>query len=104
MRSVNESGTLYITAKFYDVNDTLFTPAAADYRIDCLTSGEEIRAWTTLTPATSVTIAVTGDDTKIVNQARGREIRQLVIRYTDGSGNSTTNQTQFRVDNLRGIT
>jgi hypothetical protein len=104
MKSVNENGTLYITASFYDTANALFTPAAADYRIDCLTTGNEVRAWTDLTPATSVTIAVTGDDTQIYNENNSREVRQLVVRYTDASGNSQTNQTQFRVDNLRGIT
>ena len=103
MRNVNEEGTLYVTAKFYDTNDLLFTPASADYRIDCLTSGSAIREWTSLTPATSVTIAVTGDDNRIVDSRHSRETRQLVVRYTDGSGNGQLSQAQYRVDNLHGV-
>lgn len=104
MKSVNEEGTLYFTVKFYDVDDALFTPSAAAYRIDCLTSGNEVRAWTDLTPAETVTIAVTGDDNQIFDERLSREIRQVVIRYTDVSGNEQKSQIQYRVDNLKGIT
>ena len=103
MRNVNEEGTLYVTVKFYDTNDTLFTPASADYRVDCLSSGSEIRNWTALTPATSVSIPLTGDDNRIVDGRHSREMRQLVVRYTDGSGNEQKSQAQYRVDNLQGV-
>ena len=103
MRNVNEKGTLYVTAKFYDIDDELFTPADMDYRIDCLTSGEEIRGWTTLVPAESVSIAITGSDNRIVASTHSREIRQLVVRYTDALGNTQKSQAQYRVDNLQGV-
>jgi hypothetical protein len=103
MKSVNEEGTLYFTVKFYDTDDALFTPSSAAYRIDCLTSGNEVRAWTDLIPADVITIAVTGSDNQIYDEARSREIRQMVIKYADGSGNEQKSQIQYRVDNLKGI-
>ena len=103
MRSVNERGTMYVVVKFYDLNDALFTPASASYRIDCLTSGVEIRGWTEITPAESVTIPLTGDDNRIINGRNSRETRQLVVRFADSTGNTQKDQAQYRVDNLRGV-
>lgn len=104
MRNVNEKGTLYVTVKFYDLDDDLFTPTSADYRVDCLTSGYEIRDWTAITPATSVTVTLTGEDNRIVDSRHSREIRQLVVRYVDEAGNEQKSQAQYRVDNLQGVT
>lgn len=103
MRNVNERGTLYVTVKFYDLDDALFTPVTAAYRVDCLTSGHEVRAWTDLVPATSVTITLTNDDNRIIDSAHSREIRQLVVRYVDEAGNEQKSQAQYRVDNLQGV-
>jgi hypothetical protein len=103
MRNVNERGTLYVTVKFYDLEDTLFTPASAAYRVDCLTSGHEIRAWTDLLPAESVSFALTGDDNRIIDERHSREMRQLVVRFEDESGNEQKSQAQYRVDNLSGV-
>ena len=103
MRNVNERGTIYVTIKFYDLQDEPFEPASVDYRIDCLTSGEEIRAWTTVTPAESVSIPITGSDNRIVASCHSREIRQLVVRYADSLGNAQKSQAQYRVDNLQGV-
>ena len=104
MKSVNEGGTLYFTVKFYNVSDELFAPTAVQYRIDCLTTGSEARDWTSVTPATSVTLAVTGDDNQIFNELNAREVRQMVVKYTDLSGNDQHSQIQWRVDNLQGVT
>ena len=92
-----------MTVNFYDLNDVLFVPASASYRIDCLTSGSEVRGWTEITPAESVTITLAGDDNRIVNSLNNREIRQLVVKFTDSSGNAQKDQAQYRVDNLRGV-
>ena len=104
MKSVNEEGTLYFTVKFYDVDNALFIPSAVQYRIDCLTTGSEVRDWTTVTPASTVTIAATGDDNQIYNETSTREVRQMVVKYTDVSTNDQHSQIQWRVDNLKGIT
>ena len=104
MKSVNEEGTLYFTVKFYDVDNALFVPSAVSYRIDCLTTGNEVRAWTTVTPANTVTIAATGDDNQIYNELSTREVRQMVVKYTDVSTNDQHSQIQWRVDNLKGVT
>lgn len=103
MRNVNEKGTVYVTVRFYDTTDSLFTPLTAAYRVDCLTSGHEIRDWTDVLPDQQIAIALTGEDNRIVDARHSREMRQLVVRYTDEAGNEQKSQVQYRVDNLQGI-
>lgn len=103
MRTVNEEGTIYIDVTFYNTDNETFTPAAAQYRIDCLTTGNEVRSWTDLVPAESITIAVTGSDNQIFSEVNNREMRQIVVKYTDSFGREQISQSQYRVDNLQGI-
>lgn len=102
-RVVNEQDTMYAQVRFYDLDAVLFIPVSVGYRVDCLTTGSEMRGWTVIVPAQSVTIPLASEDNRIVNSLNSREIRQLVVRFEDSDGNMQKGQAQYRVDNLRGV-
>ena len=54
-------------------------------------------------PAETITLAITGSDNQIFSEVNNREMRQIVIKYTDSFGREQINQSQYRVDNLQGI-
>lgn len=81
------------------------TVTDARYRVDCLTTGKAIRAWTSLTPAsnTSMTLSLESSDSAIVDQSHDHEQRQLTVEINDGTSAYSTTR-RWRVVNNRGRT
>lgn len=62
------------------------------YRIDNLTNSTVIKNWTTVTgspPPSSGTITVSATDNAITREFNDTELRQLLVEFTDSSGNVT---------------
>lgn len=91
-----EGSQAQFTANFYDDTDswTLTAPTTAKYRVDNPQTGETLTDWTSLTPATSISIALNGSTQLLRNQGKCEEPRRLTVRGNDG----LTTQTQITRD------
>lgn len=96
----NERSAAWLTVSFKDKDRVLATPVSVTYRVDCITTGTVIRAITALTPASSIEIALTPDDNRIIADANQRELRRVTVKAVYGSGDEIVDQYDYAVDNL----
>lgn len=84
-----------------DGNRVAAVPTTVEYRVDCLTTGGEVRDWTAVTPAAqAVTIILTADDTAILNDDNLSEHRRVTVTANRGLATTKTQIYQFWVQNL----
>lgn len=88
MDAINERTTRYLTATFFDKAKVLSQPSSVSYRVDCLTTGLSVRAWTVVTPGTSVEIVLDAGDNSLRVPSNARELRRVTVVATYGAGNA----------------
>jgi hypothetical protein len=93
---IREGNYFVATAKFRD-GDSSTTPTTARYRVDCLTTGDAVTAWTTITPATSASISI-GPNTMQDNCNR-YERRQVTVEADTGLTTQSRTTRVYRVEN-----
>jgi hypothetical protein len=101
LRSTPEGAAVPFAVKVY--TDTaepwvLVVPTTLRYRIDDPEYGNEILAWTTVTPASSATITVTGTQNAITGCA-ARERRRLTVQADDGLSTACVETRDYFVVN-----
>jgi hypothetical protein len=98
---VNEGDNFTATAHFRDrATSAGDAPTTIEYRIDCLTTGQEIEDWTTLTPGTSVSIALASDYSAIISRCNEYERKQLTVMADRGLPFQRSQQAFWTVKNL----
>lgn len=104
--TTNEGSALTVVAKFWDDSTetwTAITPTTVKYRLDNA-DGSQITDWTTVSPASSVTISLTGAQNTIVSDCRDYETKQLTVKADDGLSTQFQSTFTYRVRNLVGQT
>lgn len=90
-----------VRVSFFDDDGVAATPTAATYRVLDVTSGEEIRAATAISPlATVVDIPLVGDDVALVDEDAESERHAIEVTATygtDGAGNPRTITRSWRL-------
>jgi hypothetical protein len=102
MDLVREKSARKLTIEFRNDTNTLATPTAVTYRIDCLTTGQQVRAWTAVAPAAEVQIPLTSSDNAIFGH-RDRELRLVTViaAYGPSEEDQATSEYVYAVRNLR---
>ena len=104
-QAVNERTTAYLQIVFRDKAGALATPTAVTYRIDCLTSGQAVRASTAVSPASEVEIVLTADDNAIRQADSRAEARRVTVVASYGStADQATARFDYAVTNLDFVT
>jgi len=98
---VNEGTSFEVQADFTDASGAPVTPTTVEYRVDDIFTGKEIRTWTSLTPAESVTVPIAPEDTAILNDDRAEEQRTVTIKAPYGASEQITESIDFAIKNLR---
>lgn len=101
---VNESSSATFTARFYTDAWVANAPTTARYRIDNPDNDTAILGWTSLTPATSNSIVVTGAQNAIVYNCSREERRQLTVECNAGLSTQYQICKDFWIKNLAGQT
>lgn len=84
----NEGSTCVVAASFFAASTGApFTPTSILYRVDDINSGAPIVASTSVTPAPSVSITVTGAQNALLSALRCVEEHQLTVTVEDSYGN-----------------
>jgi len=101
-RTHNELSEVLVTVKPCDASGNSATPTTASYRIDDCLTGNELVAWTVLTPAATMTITVPASVNAIINNDRSSPEEKVVTLEFD-KGLSTQHYAEYfyRVRNLR---
>ena len=98
----SEGASMVATAYFRE-GDTAETPTTASYRIDCLTSGVEIKDWTSLTPAESIAIDITATENAIQNQGNRFEKKQITVARNPDLDTQVRRTKTWKVINNRAL-
>ena len=100
---VKEGSSAKLRVDFFDESGAPAAPSAVSVRIECLTTGTEIRAETSVTPAQSVTVDITPTENRIIDPARSTERRRVTVRSQYGAGEALNEQYDYVVQNLSGV-
>lgn len=81
MRTLPQRATGYLKMQFRDLHGISMPPKNAEYRIDCLTTGQEVRGNTPflVDETGEYTVKLTPDDNDFVNTANAREDRRVSV-------------------------
>lgn len=99
-----------IASYFDDASDTwaTTTPTTVKYRIDRTYGSPScwstVLDWTSLTPATSNSIAITAQQNAVTDQWAPYEKRQITVKLNDGLATQVEQTYLYRVTNLAGTT
>jgi hypothetical protein len=105
-RQTNEGTAFVVTAYFWDDSTetwTASTPTTIRYRIDS-PSGQEIVAWTTGTPATSLSITCSATANAILNDCSQLERKILTVQCDAGLATQYADTYAWDVKNNRAYT
>jgi hypothetical protein len=103
MQIVKEKTAVEISAAVRGDDGSIVTPTTLKYRLDCLTTLQPIKAWTTLTPTAVTTIPITAAENAIRDDTNAYEDRSLVVLTDEGLATQQTTQHVYRVENLYGL-
>lgn len=103
VRKCKEGHSFTHTFSFYNSSWVLTAPSNARYRVDCLTTGTQIRDWTTIAAASQITVSLTDDDNEIQDQRNQFETRQLTIQGDYSTDSQTVQTHDWDVENVLGI-
>ena len=98
--AVNEKTSAYLTVAFLDKAGVAAIPASVTYRIDCLTTGTAILADTSLTPASSIEIAITPAQNAILSDGNASETKRITVKASYGVSDGVNAQYDYTVTNL----
>ena len=101
--TVNEGDSFTVEASFFDSADAVALPSSIRYQVWCKTNKEAVRDWTTVAIGTSVSIAITSSDNRILDTRNSFEQRQLVVQTNPGTSTQQTETLEWRVKNLGGV-
>lgn len=101
MKLVAERSTAYLTVSFIDKAGGLESPASVQYRIDCETTGQVVRDWTTVPPGPSVEIVLTPTDNAMQDATNESERRTVTVVATYGAADSVRDRSEYYVRNLQ---
>jgi len=84
--------TINVTPK--DTTNTAYTPTTARYRVDDCRTQTELVDWTTLTPSTSMEIAIPGTANEIIGNRNTPEWK--IVTVNTDNGLSTDNYAEYK--------
>lgn len=98
---VNEGQAFTATAYFRTRSTAAAgTPTSVKYRVDCLTTQTELADWTSVTPSTSASIAITATHNAIQSDSNVTERKQLTVASDYGLATQAIESVTWEVLNL----
>lgn len=102
-RRIYEESQYAVSVRFRTRATGDATPTNIKYRLDCLTTGAEILALTSVAAANPVTITVTPAQNAIQSDRNDIERKQLMIIADEGLSTQFVERYTYEVVNLYGI-
>ena len=103
-RTANEGAAVSFSVKCYTDSSepwVLVAPTTLRYRVDSPDTGANVVAWTTLTPASSATITVTGTQGTLTDNQRTRF--QITVEADNGLSTNCVSTREWWVRPLIGV-
>jgi len=106
MKIINEKTSLVLELKFSDELDRPVIPASAQYRLDDVSTGQQIAGWTNIAPsAATYDLVISDEQNAIIDPDQEVEKKRVTVSFTFGSDNKrATDEYTYAVRNLTNIT
>jgi L-rhamnose isomerase len=98
-----KEGSAFTATAHFRSNGAASTPTNVYYRIDNLTTCKVVADWTSVSPASSVSIPVTASQNKIDDECNPREILQLTVDSDHDLSTQVREIAVWEVENVRGL-
>ncbi len=92
-------GTSFSMVAYFRDGATAAAPTTAQYRVDCLTTNQELTTWTDLTPAVNNEIAITATHNAIQNSSNRTELKQITVQSDQDTDAQTRSVSTWIVVN-----
>lgn len=100
MSTVNENSTSRFTSNPINEDGDAFTPDTARYRLDDITTGNEIIAWTSISPtSTEMVITIPASKNSIIDESKSEEDKVLTIETDFGTDSQHVEWQIYTVTN-----
>lgn len=100
MNNVNEESRYTVTVKPLNESGVAFTPTTVRYRVDDLDTSTELVAWTSLTPATSMTIEIPATAHSMIDASKTAEEKVLTIQTDFDTVDQHSEEHRYMLRNL----
>ena len=98
---VNEKQSGRLTVSHYDTAGALTVPSTIRYRIDDPDARQQVRDWTTVTPASSYTIILTRTDNTMIDATKGKERRKVTVEAVYSSDEADPSDCVYEISKLQ---
>ena len=98
---VNELSGATFTIRPTDETGTAVIPSNARYRLDDKTSLGALIAWTTLTPATTMTVSIPATSNAIIDASVAEEFKVFTVETDYGTSVAHVEELEYSVKNLQ---
>ena len=102
-KPVVDERSSFTATSYFRSGDAGSAPTTAHYRIDCLTTRTNLVAWTSLSPAESISISVTSNTNRMISNGNRYEKKQITIASDKGETDETRDVATWKVKNTRGF-
>ena len=89
-----------VTVAPLDTTKTAYTPTTARYRVDDCRTKKQLVDWTSLTPSTSMQIAIAGSVNAIIGDRRTPEIKTVTVNTDNGLSTEQNAEYKYGVQDL----
>jgi len=96
-------GSSMIATAFFREGEASEVPTTAQYRLDCLTTGTELKDWTILTPAASIAIAITATENALQSQSNRLEKKQITVSRNPDTDTQVRKTKTWKILNNKAI-
>lgn len=98
---VNENSTSRFTMRPLNENGDAFTPTNARWRLDDVTSGNEVKSWQTIgTPSTEMEVQIDAADNGIIDEAVSEEDKVFTFETDFGTVSAHIEEVVYTVRNM----
>ena len=98
-----ERSSIAVLVNFRDSSDAAAAPTTIHYRIDNLSTGDNLLDWTTVSPASSATITIKASENIIKNEGNRRERYQITVAADKDTDDETRDTAFWVCENIEGF-
>ena len=96
---VKENDGHAVRVTWRDSEGNPFIPSTVRWRIDCMTTGQTLQSWVSLTPGSVSNIDIPGSSNRIISAANSSEVRQITVQANAGLASQRTVVGEYVVQN-----
>ena len=101
MKKHNELSQVVVTVSPKDLNGDAYTPTTAKYKVNDQASRDEMVQYTSLTPATAMTITIPPSVNTIISDSNEEEVKTVTVLLDEGLDTQHYIEYEYAVVNLR---